>query len=61
MTQDIDFTYNGINGSICPFNDKDIALAYGDYTVDVKSIDEAMNVPLIDGKSLNEMANLLEI
>ena len=61
MTQDIDFLYNGIGGSICPFRVDDIALCYGDFTYDAHSVDEAMNVPLIEGKSLNEMAELLDI
>lgn len=61
MTQDIDFSYKGIFGSICPFSENDIALGYGDIEVGVKSVDEAMDYPLIDGKSLNEMAELIEV
>ena len=60
MTQDIDFFYNGVYGSICPFAADDIALCYGDYAVNVKSVDDAMTVPLIDGKSLSEIAEVLE-
>lgn len=61
MTQDIDFEYNGIIGSICPFSENDIALAYGDVEVGAKSVEEAMNAPLIDGKSLNEMAEFIDV
>ena len=61
MTQDIDFYYNGVHGSICPFAADDIALCYGGYNVDVKTVDDALTVPLIDGKSLSEMAELLDI
>lgn len=61
MTQDIDFYYNGVGGSICPFAADDIALAYGGYTYDAKSIDDAMTAPLIDGKSLAKMAEYLEL
>lgn len=29
LTQDIDFEYQGISGSICPFSLSDISLYYG--------------------------------
>ena len=28
LTQDIDFSYHGVTGSICPFSRQDIALCY---------------------------------
>lgn len=53
--QDIDFAYKGKLGSICPFNRTDIALCYDGYAVDAHSVDEAMQLTFIDGKSLTEL------
>jgi len=53
--QDIDFEYNGKLGSICPFNRANIALCYDGYAVDVHSVEEAMQIPFIDGKSLAQL------
>ncbi len=61
LTCDIEFGYNGKDGAICPFNAKKISLGYGDYEIDVDSFERAMSEPFIDGKSLNEIAELLEI
>ena len=61
LTQDIDFSYHGVTGSICPFSRQDIALCYGDVTADATSVDEAMSIPFIDGHSLNEIAEQLDI
>ena len=61
LTQDIDFSYRGVTGSICPFSRQDIALCYGGITADATSVDEAMSIPFIDGHSLNEIAEQLDI
>jgi hypothetical protein len=61
LTQDIDFSYHGIAGSICPFSRSNIALCYGDTYIDVDSVDAAMNAPLIDGKSLEVLCEQLDI
>lgn len=61
LTQDIDFSYKGKSGSICPISRTDISLCYDGRTVDVKSVDAAMSVPFIDGKSLNDLCAQLEI
>ena len=61
LTQDIDFSYHGVTGSICPFSRQDIALCYGDVTADATSVDDAMSIPFIDGHSLNEISEQLDI
>lgn len=60
LTQDISFEYLGIGGSICPFNRQDIAVAYGDDTMDCTSIDEVMNTPFIAGKPLQDICQDIE-
>ena len=55
--QDIDFEYKGKLGSICPFNRADIALCYDGYAVDAHSVDEAMRLPFIEGKSLAQLCD----
>ncbi len=56
LTDDIEFHYKGLFGSICPFNRQDIALCYNGDALTVHSVDEAMSTPFIDGKSLNEIS-----
>lgn len=61
FTQDIDFVYKGIWGSICPFSRSDIALAYNGTFVNVDSVEAAMCTPFIDGYSLFEVCEELEL
>lgn len=61
LVQDIDFTYDGVYGSICPFSRNNISLCFGQYEVTVGSVDEAMSTPFIQGKSLNEVCESLTI
>lgn len=61
LTQDIDFSYNGKSGSICPISRTDISLCYDGYVVDVQSVDAAMSVLFIDGKSLSDLCEQLDI
>ena len=60
LTQDIDFQYQGILGSICPFNRNDISLCFDGGEVTVHSVDEAMEAPFIRGKSLNELCEQID-
>ena len=55
MTQDISFTYKGVEGSICPFSETDIAISYGDEAQSFHSVDDAMRQPFIDGKPMEEI------
>lgn len=61
LTQDIDFSYQGKDGSICPISFTDISLCYDGGAVDVQSVDAAMTTPFIDGKSLNDLCDQLDI
>ena len=60
LTEDIDFSYHGRNGSICPFNRNDISLCFDGKSIDVNSVDEALLAPFIDGKSLSELSEQLD-
>lgn len=60
LTQDIDFTYQGKKGSICPFTKNDISLCFDRKSIDVNSVDEALLVPFIDGRSLSELCEQLD-
>lgn len=55
LTQDIDFVYDGVQGSICPFSRDSISLCYGGDEITVASVDEAMATPFIRGRSMNEV------
>ena len=55
LTQDIDFEYQGISGSICPFSLSDISLCYGDKEKSFTSVDALMMEPFFDGKSISEI------
>ena len=61
LTQDIDFAYRGKFGSIGPFHREDSALCYDGYAVDAHSVDEAMTLPFICGRSLSELCEQLDI
>ena len=61
LAQDIDFEYRGKLGSICPFNRNNISLCYNDHEITVTSVDEVMTEAFIDGKSLEDVCEELEI
>lgn len=61
LTQDIDFSYNGKSGSICPISRTNISLCYDGAAVDVQSVNAAMSTPFIDGKSLNDLCDRLDL
>ncbi len=61
LTTDIEFTYDGKRGAICPFNRQNICVTYDGSDIELSSIDDAMSEPFIDGKSLNEISELLDI
>lgn len=61
LTQDIDFEYNGVPGSICPFTRNNISLCYGEVEVTVNSVDAAMETPFISGHTLTEICEELII
>ena len=56
LTDDIEFSYNGIDGAICPFSLEDISLSYGDSEKRYTSVEALMADPVLGGKSLREIA-----
>ena len=56
LAGDIDFTYKGKHGSICPFSRTDIALAYDSNVHSHTSISDVLNDKMFDGKCLNEIS-----
>lgn len=55
LTEDIEFSYRGLDGAICPFSAKNISLSYGDFEKKYSSIDDLMTDRIISGKSLREI------
>ncbi|WP_418695802.1 hypothetical protein [Acidaminococcus intestini] len=50
------FDYKGIPCGVDPFSKDEIDVWYGNKSDTMKSIDEVMNKPFFDGKSLAEIA-----
>lgn len=61
LTDDIEFQYLGIWGSICPFNRHNISVSYGDDERTFHSIDDVMNEPFICGKPIKDICEAFEI
>lgn len=55
LTDDIEFQYLGVWGSICPFNRQNISVSYGDDERTFHSIDDVMNEPFICGKPIKDI------
>lgn len=55
LTQDIDFEYLGVLGTICPFSRTNISVSYGDEERTFHSVDEVMNQPFISGRPIKEI------
>ena len=61
LTQDIVFQYNGTYACINPWNPNKIEVGYGEKVKMYKDIEDVMTDKFYDGKSLNEIAEQLEI
>ena len=61
MYSHILFEYKGKNCGIDPITKDKIAMWFGGEYLTTHSADEAMQIKLFDGKSLNEIANKIEI
>ena len=61
VSQDIDFEYFGLFGSICPFKKDDISLCYDGHEITVTSVYDAMHTPFIGGKALYEVCEDLKV
>lgn len=55
LTQDIDFVYQGVSGSICPFSRTNISVSYGDDERTFHSVDDVMNQPFILGRPIKDI------
>ncbi len=61
LSCDIDFKYKSKAGCICPFARNDISLCYDGNEITVKSVQEAMDAHFVDGYSLSEICDDLNI
>ena len=51
------FYYKGKQGSVCIFSNAFIGLSYNGLTTEVKTLEETMTTPFINGKTLTELAD----
>lgn len=58
---DICFDYNNKSACINPWNEKKFEVGYGDEVRIFENIDDLMSTDMFDGKSLNDIATLIEI
>ena len=62
---DYEFIYRGSRGSICPFNSSDgrfsANVSYNGVFNTYFTLNDLMNAPFLDGKSLAEVAEELEL
>ena len=56
---DVEFSYKGIDGSICPFAVDNISVKYGETERVLHSVDDLMREPFIDGESIDEVCEKL--
>lgn len=61
LLSDIEFSYSGSDGSICPINAHEIYLCFDGDSYTAASVDDAMNKKFIDGKSLLQIGDKLDI
>ena len=61
LTDDIEFRYRNVWGSICPFNRENISVSYGDQERTFHSVDEVTDTPFIDGKAIKDICQQFEI
>lgn len=54
------FYYNGVYCNIDPFSPTNFHLMCGDMETDMTSIDDVMNSPFFNGKSLAEIADIVD-
>lgn len=61
LSKDIVFTYNNKNVCIIPFNKNKFEVGFGDKVRGFTNIEELMGNNFFDGKSLNEISNIIEL
>jgi len=61
FVKDIEFQFDGKRGLIMPLaQDENITLCYGDDVVVLKTTDEVMQYPMFNGRSLNDVCELVQ-
>jgi len=63
LTQDVEFTYNGKDYLVIPFNQKKFILVETPDKKDIEcsSIDMLLNTPFFDGKPLTKIIDFVEL
>ncbi len=61
LLQDIEFSYLGKDGAICPFSRDNISVIYDGVNKDYTSIDDVMSDPFYNGNCLNDISEDLII
>lgn len=61
LTNHFEFQYRGEDCLIDPYSAHDIYLGYKDIDKTYTDIDDLMNDPVFDGKSLNEIVGQIEL
>ncbi|MEG0923545.1 MAG: hypothetical protein RSE98_00740 [Anaerovoracaceae bacterium] len=55
LISDIEFEYQGVFGSICPFAKDNISVSYGDDEQTFQSIDDVMVSTIVDGMPIKDI------
>ena len=61
LTDDIEFRYNGVWGSICPFSRENISVSYGEKEKTFSSINEVMDDTSVIGRPIKEACKDFEL
>lgn len=61
VIDDIEFEYQGKYGSICPFSENDISVAYNGESWRFDNIEDVMSARVVAGKSLSDIENEIKI
>lgn len=61
LVSHITFEYNNKNCGVDPFRKDCFEMWYGNEVMTATSIDEVLTTPFFEGKSLNEIANVIEL
>lgn len=61
LISEVTFTYNGERCGVDPFSAHDFDVWYGDKYEKMTDIDQVMNTPFSNGKTLGEIAPIIEL
>ena len=60
LTQDIDFEYEGKQGSICPFARDRIAVCFDGESFIAGSVEEALSIGIVNGVSISAICDRID-